>query len=316
MTALPGWPHAAPPWHAGERAVQARAGVLDDMAALGQRVMRGAMPQQHSEFFAQLPFVVLGAVDAAGQPWATLLPGPPGFVRSPGDTMLDMRALPAEGDPLAGLLQPGAALGLLGIELETRRRNRANGVVARRDTHGFTLAVRQSFGNCPKYIQRRERLAQSQDDTAAPEPAQQAGRLSAADAAWLLATDTFFIATHAPGDAANAGTDVSHRGGPPGFLRAGDDGRTLTWPDYAGNHFFNTLGNLALEPRAGLVVPDFEAGGLLHVAGRAEAVWQGDELAAWPGAERLVRLHVTAVWRRTGVLPWRWRLVERSPFLP
>lgn len=314
---LPGWPHAESPWHAGERAAQARAGVLDDMAALGRRVLRAAMPQQHRDFFAQLPFVVLGAVDAAGQPWATLLPGAPGFVRSPDDRTLALQALPPPDDPLARLLRRGAPLGLLGIELETRRRNRANGVLQGVHAGGFVLDVRQSFGNCPRYIQRRERVevpvAQRSGAHAEPRPCD---RLDAADAVALGAADTAFVATFAPGDEASAGADVSHRGGPPGFLRVSDEGRCVTWPDYAGNGFFNTLGNLALEPRAGLLVPDFAAGALLHVAGRAEVVWEGAELATVPGAQRLVRLHVRAVLRRPAALPWRWRLVERSPFLP
>lgn len=145
-------------FHAGEQAVQARLGVRERMAELGPRVIRGAIPAQHREFFPLLPFVVLGAVDTSGQPWATLLAGPEGFVQSPDDTTLRIDARPGEDDPLAASIVPGAALGLLGIELPTRRRNRANGVVTQVDQHGFTLRVQQSFGNCPKYIQQREQL--------------------------------------------------------------------------------------------------------------------------------------------------------------
>lgn len=65
---LPGWPHEAPPWHAGERALQERAGSAETLAEVGWRVVRAEMPQQHRDFFAQLPFIVLGAADALGQP--------------------------------------------------------------------------------------------------------------------------------------------------------------------------------------------------------------------------------------------------------
>jgi len=309
--ALSDWPHDVSPFHRGEQAVQARVGSRERMAQVGQRAMRAAMPDQHREFFALLPFVVLGATDGAGQPWATLIAGAnAGFVSSPDATHLRVDTLPPHDDPLADLLQPGAQLGVLGIELQTRRRNRANGRIGARDEHGFVLHVEQSFGNCPKYIQRREALPQAMSIEAPA--AQRATRLQATSAALVRRADTFFIATHAALDGPGGGSDVSHRGGLRGFVQVGDDGRTLTWPDFAGNHFFNTLGNIAIEPRAGLVFPDFATGDLLHVAGRAEIVWGGPELSGFARAERLVRMHVDEVLYRPSALPLRWRLTEVS----
>ncbi len=121
------------PWHEGERAVQARAGVdAERSEAIGRRALRDFMPDQHREFFAQLPFLVAGSVDGAGQPWASIVSGPPWFVSSPDPKTLRIGALPDAGDPLAEALTVGAKVGLLGIELSTRRRNRQNGrVVAR-----------------------------------------------------------------------------------------------------------------------------------------------------------------------------------------
>jgi predicted pyridoxine 5'-phosphate oxidase superfamily flavin-nucleotide-binding protein len=309
---LPVWPHAESPFHAGEQAVQARAGSRERMAEIGHRVMRTAMPAQHREFFPLLPFVVLGAVDDGGQSRATLLAGEPGFVSSLDETHLRVDALPPDDDPLRPLLREGAALGLLGIELPTRRRNRANGRIAERDARGFSLHVLQSFGNCPKYIQRRVLRANGEPTGHA---AQRSDRLSDASAALVRAADTFFIASHASGEAPSAGSDVSHRGGRRGFVHVGDDGGTLTWPDFTGNTFFNTLGNLAAEPRAGLVFPDFTNGDLLHVNGRAEIVWDGPQLARFAGAERLVRLRVDEALYRPGALPLRWRLLDESPAL-
>ena len=43
---------------------------------------------------------------------------------------------------------------------------------------------------------------------------------------------------------------------------------TLTVPDYRGNRYFNTLGNMLAWPRAAILVPDFETGDLLHLQGR------------------------------------------------
>jgi predicted pyridoxine 5'-phosphate oxidase superfamily flavin-nucleotide-binding protein len=261
-----------------------------------------------------LPFVVLGAADVEGGLQATLLTGAPGFVRSPDATRLTIDALPAPGDPLAGALQSGDPVGLLGIELPTRRRNRANGRVMASREHGMTLQIAQSFGNCPKYIQRRELLPTMH--TAVPGPAQHATVLDARAAALIGRADTFFIASRTPRDVTRGGYDVSHRGGRPGFVCVGDAGRSLSWPDYSGNALFNTLGNLMLEPEAALVFADFDGGDLLHVNGRATIIWEGAALAAVPGAERLLRLEVERVLLRPAAWPLRWRLLEMSPVLP
>src|SRR5258708_15010806 len=143
------------PWHAGERALQIRAGVGELMERVGRNI-RDFMPDQHRAFFARLPFLLVGSVDREGSPWASLLAGKPGFADSPDPRTLTIAARPIPGDPLETVLVPDAKLGVLGIELPTRRRNRMNGrIVASSDT-GFSVAVDQSFGNCPQYIQRRD----------------------------------------------------------------------------------------------------------------------------------------------------------------
>jgi hypothetical protein len=101
--------------------------------------------------------------------------------------------------------------------------------------------------------------------------------------------DTFFIAT-----ASEGGADVSHRGGPRGFVRVTEEaGATvLTFPDYRGNFFFNTLGNLHANPRAGLTLVDFATADVLMLTGTTDVIWNGPELAAFAGAQRLVRFAV------------------------
>ncbi|SPS01997.1 pyridoxamine 5'-phosphate oxidase family protein [Cupriavidus taiwanensis] len=313
---LPTWPHAGLPFHAGELAAQQRAGKRERMAAAGPRVIRGEMPEQHRTFFAQLPFLLAGAVDADGMPWATLLVGPPGFAQTPDATHLRIDAVPLPGDPLAAALEQGARIGLLGIELPTRRRNRMNGIIVARDQAGLTVEVEQSFGNCPRYIQLRDVAAA---ELAAAPATWHGDALDAHASAWLRGADTLFIASShiaSPQDEGEhtGGVDVSHRGGKPGFIRV-DDAHTLTFPDFNGNNFFNTIGNLLADPRAGIVVPDFADGSLLHVNGRAEVIWEGQELASYAGAERLVRLRVERVVRRERVLPLRFAFREFSPVL-
>lgn len=303
-------------WHEGERAVQERVGVRERLEQLGPRVIRDAMPDQHREFFAQLPFVIAGTVDGAGQPWASVLAAPPGFMYSPDPRQLVVQAQPLAHDPLQENLANGAPIGLLGIEPHTRRRNRLNGVVSGLSETGFSVQVTQSFGNCPKYIQAREPVYATNALHAAA--VVQASQLDDAARRMIARADTLFIATAYAGDAAQAGraggVDVSHRGGKPGFVRVDADG-TLTMPDFFGNFFFNTLGNIAVHPRAGLLFIDFDSGDLLYLAAHAEIVWDGAELEAFPGALRLLRFKVLAMKRAEASLPLRWGPAELSPAL-
>lgn len=297
------------PWHAGEVQLQARLGVEGRMAEVGARVIRDFMPDQHRTFYAQLPFLVLGAVDEAGTPWATLVEGAPGFVHSPDPRTLRIEALPGRDDPAHAGVVAGAALGCLGIELPTRRRNRVNGRVQARDDGGFTLAVEWAFGNCPQYIQTRTPTAVEREAAAV----ERMTALDEAARAAIAAADTFFVASYVDedGDPARRGVDVSHRGGRPGFVRV--DGDVLTIPDFAGNLHFNTLGNLLVNPRAGLVFVDFERGDLLQLAGETELILEGEELARFEGAERLWRVTAQQVVRRRGALASRWRFGQFSP---
>ena len=311
---LNGWGLDASPFHADELAAQRLAGVDSQANSSGRRGIRRYMPDQHREFYAQQPFMVFGGVDASGQPWATIRTGEPGFVSSPDARTLriDSRALP--GDPLGPRWQTGAMIGGLGIQPQTRRRNRINGVVTNVSGDTVTLEVTQSFGNCAKYIQGRVPTFIDRADGGVSVPQEISTHLSDADRAFLGRADTFFIASANMADDAGfaRGVDVSHRGGAPGFVHI-DDAATLTTPDFTGNKFFNTIGNLMHDPREGLLFIDFASGDLLYVAVRAEIIWQGAELAAFEGAERLMRFHVQEVRRSKSVLPFRWSDVEYAP---
>ena len=76
-------PPANSPFHEGEQDIQQRLGVRDQIEGVGQRFIRDHLPDQHREFYEQLPMVLIGSVDKTGQPWASLLTGSPGFMRSP-----------------------------------------------------------------------------------------------------------------------------------------------------------------------------------------------------------------------------------------
>jgi hypothetical protein len=356
----------ASPFHRGERVAQALAGVVNPGHAI-----RTAMPLQHQGFFPMLAYVFLGAVDASGWPLATVVTGPPGFVHAPDPVTLRIDALPDAGDPANAGLVAGRELGVLGIDLATRRRNRANGRIAQRDARGLTVAVRQNFGNCPQYIQRRgvHRLpdvapggfapwavpggdappagpggvapavadsalrpqatagqvppAMPAGDAPPDAPIRDAPRASPVlvaplvaldDAARRLiaAADTLFVASRSgPGSGEAGGADISHRGGRPGFVRLAGD--TLTIPDFHGNGYFNTLGNLLGEPRAALLFIDFERGDLLQLQGTTEIDWNPSAAGQIEGAERSWRFQISRAWRRTGALPLRWSFIDYAP---
>jgi ferredoxin-NADP reductase/predicted pyridoxine 5'-phosphate oxidase superfamily flavin-nucleotide-binding protein len=309
-----GWDAAASPFHAAELLVQQHVGVNEEAESIGRRGIRRYMPDQHRQFYAEQPFMVFGGLDANGQPWATLRAAEPGFVSSPDPRTLRIDGGVLPGDPLAGNWQPGMMIGGLGLQAQTRRRNRVNGVVSSVDGDTVTLEVMQSFGNCAKYIQSRTPTFVARGTTGTRPPVETSTQLSDADRALLANADTFFIASANVSEAAGParGADVSHRGGMPGFVRI-DDATTLTTPDFSGNRLFNTLGNLLHDPRAGLLFVDFASGDMLYVAALAEIVWDGPELAEFPLAERLVRFRITEVRRSRQALPFRWSEVGYAP---
>lgn len=294
-------------WHQGETFIQEKLGVAERMAAVGKRVVRDFMPDQHREFYAQLPFIVLGSVDGRGDAWAGMLEGQAGFMTSPTPTTLDIAARPNSGDPVGQGMGEGAALGLLGIELHTRRRNRMNGVVAA-GGQGLRVAVEQSFGNCPRYIQQRD--FSFARDPAAPFVGEVEELPTLDDAARRLVegADTFFVATYADIEGQRQ-VDVSHRGGNSGFVRVEADG-TLTIPDFNGNLFFSTLGNIVLNGKAGLLFVDFATGDVLQLSGEAEVIFDSAEIGAFQGAERLWAFRARRIVRRPGATALRWALRE------
>lgn len=298
-------------FHAGEIVMQQRAGVREHLAGIGDRVIRDHMPEQHRELFRKLPTLIVGSVDAQRRPWASILTGKPGFVHDLDAHRLRIDAQPFAGDRLGEHLATGASLGLLGLEPQTRRRNRMNGRVTVLDDRGFVVAVDQSFGNCPQYIQARTPTwATGASAAAAPHAVEHGGaHLSNELAAFVQSADTFFIATAAPlGTARSAGVDVSHRGGRPGFVRVDNtpQGSVLTVPDFRGNFFFNTLGNIVANPQAGLLFIDYERGDLLQLGARAVVIEGGDEVRQFEGAQRLLRISVERSVFLPGALPLRW----------
>lgn len=290
------------PWHAGEVHMQRCIGVAARMSVVGSRVIRRHLVDQHRLFFMELPFVVLGAVDGNGDAWATLRAGVPGFLDSPDPSRLLAAIGRDRADPADDGMNNRDAIALLGIQLETRRRNRLNGVIRRGGDDGFEVLVKESFGNCPRFITLRGLEFTRDPASAVPGRAEELPCLDGASAELVSRADTFFVASYVD-DQQGRRIDVSHRGGRPGFVRL--DGNVLTIPDYAGNMFFNTLGNFLVNPRAGLVFVDWRSGDMLQMTGHVEVMADCDQAGSSDGAERAWRFTPKRIMKRQQALPLR-----------
>ncbi|MFC3119999.1 FAD-binding oxidoreductase [Agaribacter flavus] len=305
-------------FHNAEIAVQERLGVADMVARYSEGFIRPAMPEQHRDFFTQLPMVVIGVPDKDGYPWAMPLHGKPGFIQSPDAKTLTIATTPALTNVLKLDFADNKKIGFLGIEPHTRRRNRMNGVLKSVKQDGFAISVEQSFGNCPQYIQKRHLNWVEGDHTHSEldfDALSLTKTLTAASIDLLNNADTFYIASRTKIFSTNerCGIDVSHRGGKPGFVKI--EGNSLYFPDFSGNRFFNTLGNIHSDGRVGLFIPDYKSGSTLFIIGFARIIWDADSAAEFEGAERIVSVDIHQSLYVEHFLAMRGELEELSPSL-
>ena len=215
-------------------------------------------------------------------------------------------------DPLWKNMASNHEVGMLVIDLSTRRRLRINGTMTRVSPEEMRLHVKESYPNCPKYIQRRHTASSQIRPTTAATTATQGKKLGAGQEDLIGKADTFFVASAHP----DRGVDASHRGGRPGFVRVVDDG-TLRIPDYQGNCMFNTLGNFVVNPRVGLVFPDFTSHRTLQLIGRPEIKWDSeDSMQESGGTRRFWNLHVDHWLEIDRVHSMEWSLLDYSPHNP
>ena len=290
-------------FHEGERRLHQQLDIEERQHQLGLRMIRDHMPDQHRDFFNMLESVHIGAVDADGHPWAIMRTGPKGFLTSPDDKTLEIASTPLSGEPADLNLAIGAKTSVVGIEFETQRRNRLNATINEVGSGFLSLGVDQSYGNCPKYIQIRNKTAAG---PSTPQTPATTTTLSDADKDQIAKADTLLIASRAAqlGDDPRAGVDINHRGGNPGFVSIVDD-TTLQFPDYKGNSFYNTFGNIVTDDRVGLQFVDFETGTLLNIKGTAELVEDLND-GELPLMGRGLRIRVLSVVRAPGALPLRY----------
>lgn len=215
-------------------------------------------------------------------------------------------------DPLWNNINYKSQVGLLLIDLTSRRRLRINGVMRQAQAADYVIDVERVYPNCPKYIQRRQWKMPTAATTTSTKRSRRGKQLEAAQQIWIAQADTFFVASAHP----EQGVDASHRGGLPGFVQVLDQVR-LRIPDYAGNSMFNTLGNFVSYPYAGLVFLDFDSGRVLQLSGRPGILWDLDDPQGNTGGTRRYWEFKLEEWRERE-LPFRlaWELLDYSPLLP
>src|SRR3984893_3075054 len=267
-------------FHSGEIAVQERAGVRDIAEDVGEGTA-DHLPPGASDFLGRRQMAVLGTVDERGSVWASVVTGDPGFIETVDDRTLKIATPTSSGDPLGRNLATEGHVALFAPDFVSSRRVRVNGRGIVKEGAIF-ITPDEVYGNCRRYLQERIFVGSRQTHSANP-TASVSTELSASQQEQIFRTDTFFIATDNP----ERDADVSHKGGNPGFVRT-LDARHIAFPDYNGNSMFNTLGNVTVNPHAGLQFIDFDSGRTLQLTGRASIDWSPERVRTFPGAERVV----------------------------
>jgi len=296
-------------FHSGEIAVQKRAGVTDIAADVGEGIV-DSIPDGAREFVAPRRMLVMASVDSHRRVWASVVTGPPGFISLLDKRTVRIASLPPPGDPLRENLRTEGHVALFIPDFVAPRRIRLNGRGHIVDG-AIEVHAEQVYGNCRRYIQERLMVGTRTPGDPMRSDVSRGNELSEHDRDQIRRADTFFIATDHP----DAGADASHKGGNPGFVRT-IDSRRLAWPDYNGNSMFNTLGNIEVNPRAGLLFIDFDSGRTLQLTGTASIDWNPDRAREFAGAERVVDFAVDEVVGNENGFPLVVKFRQYSRFNP
>ncbi|WP_299548838.1 pyridoxamine 5'-phosphate oxidase family protein [uncultured Tateyamaria sp.] len=178
-------------FHEGELKLQDQTGWRARIDTMTQHLMRDYMSDQHREFFEGLEYIFLGTVDQSGLPHASIVTGQVGFATTPDPKTLVIQTGDRADARAYNALAIGQPVGVLGVDLSNRRRNRMHGRISDLDAHSITITVVQSYGNCPKYISLREiseRAIQVPGDATTRRDG-----LSDADTAIIRAADTLEV---------------------------------------------------------------------------------------------------------------------------
>ncbi|KAJ3251133.1 hypothetical protein HK103_002620 [Boothiomyces macroporosus] len=261
--------------HSGEVAVQQLRGISVNEANPSWYIS-DEIPKQHADFFANLLYFPFGAIDKDGTLWASILVNP--VVKILSKVNMQIQCSINEKDPFLNAVLGSQYFAAVGVDFTNQRRNKVNGKIlsAVFADRILTLILQadENMGNCPKYITVRNL---EYCERKAGEPVIM-DRLNMEAQSLINKSSTMFMVTkHMVGDSSECdlGIGFNHRGGARGFMRyyKDKDVGKIVLPDYSGNRFFQSLGNIQSDGAAGLVIPDFETGDMLHVTGSARNVF-------------------------------------------
>jgi predicted pyridoxine 5'-phosphate oxidase superfamily flavin-nucleotide-binding protein len=298
-------------YHAGEISIQEKLGekaIADrNGRAVTDKIIPGAI-----NFIEKQHFFIASTKDKSGRITVSVLAGENGFLKVKGPSTLEISRNLLYSNPFDAFwsnIDLHQKVGLLFIEPSSRRRFRINGALSV-TPEKVVVNIEQAYPNCPKYIQQRHvRPIEKPFYTAE----YVSGDLLTPPLIDLLRTgDTFFIGSGDP----QGNLDCSHRGGPPGFIHIENE-NTLVVPDYKGNSMFNTFGNLALNPNAGLLFIDFNNNLNLQLQGSAELILNGDRGDInTDGTNRYWIFRLSKWTLLQNLNGFEWKFIDYSPFNP
>jgi len=290
-------------FHEGELYVQQSVGE-EYFAMRNGAIIRDTIAGGAVNFIDNQKFFLAASEDSGGNLWTSILSGNTGFL-----SVSDMHHLILNPDLLTSdtedifwkNIHQNVSVGLLFIDLTTRRRFRVNGKISAEEKQ-WKIEIDQAYPNCPKYIQKREITVA--DHTVNP--------VSKDLQKWIDSADTVFVAS----SDSDGNLDVSHRGGKPGFI-AWDRKTILRIPDYQGNSMFNTLGNFHENPKAGLLFVDFSNGETLKLTGTVDIHLNEESADTFTGGTgRFWDFHIEKITFGKSLENFSTRLVDYSPYNP
>lgn len=338
--------------HQGEISVQKKRLTPYQLTQQIPQYIQTNMPQQHAEFYAGLPYLPLATLDEQGRPWVSILVTQSDIDDSIGITVsakntVNLLAQLSPHDPFFRAIKlnsqavtdkPSLFAGV-GIDFSNRRRNKLAGNI---DSHHIddsgklhlTLISDEHLGNCPKYITVRSLVPYSRKPEVQLERFKVCNEPLSDECKRVInqASTVFLASKHTPknnndiGDQADMG--LNHRGGMPGFVRIYEEtcnlpntrssNKTVTTylvlPDYSGNRFYQSLGNIQNDELVGLVFPDFVTGDMLYVTGKAKNLFDHEAQQLMPRMSLVTRICITgAVFIKSAL---NLRLLSHEQFSP
>lgn len=240
-------------YHAGQREVQDEANSRPVADILAERLSRRA--EQVAAWCAAADLFIFAVAGSDRTLRFTAISGAPPLVQP-----IDVNQLSLP--PLQHLPPGEYRAGAIAIDLEHARRARINGELSVDET-GASFLGRESLVNCRKYIAPSTALEAGLH--IGPKAVEAVSLHDAGLAAVISGAETAFLASISP----DGQPDVSHRGGPNGYLKLDAPAGTLSWTELAGNGMFKSAGNVRATGIVSLLVLDLGSGDAYELSGSA-----------------------------------------------